>query len=166
MNERHNALNKIYNIISSNPKKIKELFNFNETTHADLDLSWINIEFQEKEIGSKNDYQIVIATVQSNKKSKGHFHEIGSSSFIILGPKTGFVEPTNLTFRTGRIEYPSGHIKRYEDIKCHEGLELDIPSNTIHQFINESNAPNHLLIVTRPIINVEKGYEDISFNDF
>lgn len=45
MRERHEALNKIYKLITDNPKKIKELFDFNKTTHADLDLSWINADF-------------------------------------------------------------------------------------------------------------------------
>ncbi len=163
MKERHAALNKIYKIISSNPEKIKDIFDFNKTTHADLDLSWINSDFQEKEIGEKSDYQIVVATVQPQQKSKAHLHEIGSSSFIVLGEKAGFKEPKNLIYRTGRIEYPSGDIKMNEDIKCYEGLELDIPSNTIHQFINETDEPNYLLIVTHPIINVEEGHGDIHF---
>ncbi len=163
MGARHACLNKIYNIIVNNPEKIKELFDFNKTTHADLDLSWINIDFQEKEIGEKNDYQIVVATVQPQQKSKGHLHEIGSSSFIVLGQKNNLNEPKNLTFRTGKIEYPSGDIKLNDDIKCYEGLELDIPSNTVHQFINESDEPNYLLIVTHPIISVEEGHEDTHF---
>lgn len=54
-------------------------------------------------------------------------------------------------------------MKFNEDIRCSEGMELDIPSNTVHQFINESNEPNYLLIVTHPIISVKERQEDIYF---
>jgi quercetin dioxygenase-like cupin family protein len=160
--ERKDALHKIKTYIDAHPQEIKKLFDFNKTVHADLDLSWINTEFQEKEIGPKEEYQIVIATVQPNQTSQSHHHEVGASSLVVLGQKNGFSAPLKLFYKSGAFK-PEGEIKYAEKIACTEGLEIDIPANTVHQFINENNEPAYLLIVTHPIISVEEGHEDIHF---
>lgn len=163
MARRHAVLQRIYNKIRENPEIIKKLFDFNKTEHADLELSWMDENFQKKEIGALGEYQIVIAAVKAGQISDAHLHEIGSSSFIILGKKTGFNEPKNLILRTGLLDFSSLKVRKLDEIKCEEGMEGDIPSNTIHQFQNKGNKEVNLLIVTSPIIDVKKGQEDTHF---
>ena len=147
-------MRKVYDLISSDPAKIQEIFDFNKTEHADLDLSWMDPRFQEKEFGPENEYQIVIATVQPGQKSKAHFHEVGASSFVVLGPKMSFPEPKDLIYIYGKLN---------QEVKCYEGLELDIPSNTTHQFVNKHAESANVLIVTHPIISVRENKEDIHY---
>lgn len=161
MRERHEALRKIYSLILSGEESIQSLFDFSKTVHADLDLSWIRPDFQEKHIGPVEKYQIVIATVNPEQTSDAHLHEVGASSFVVLGPKVGVFAPSNLTFRTGELLFPSGDIKMKSEVLCHEELEIDIPSYQVHQFENKGDKPAQVLIVTHPIISVEEGKEDI-----
>jgi quercetin dioxygenase-like cupin family protein len=163
MKRRHEVLQKIHTLLLSDTKRIGELFDFNKTVHADLDLSWIDPIFQEKEIGSSKEYQVVIATVKAGQTSDAHMHEVGASSFIVLGTKANFPEPTNLIYRTGTLHFPSGDATIDKEVNLKEGDELDIPSYQIHQFENKSDKDAYVLIVTHPIISVEKDHEDIHF---
>lgn len=163
MTRRHEALKKIHSVLLDKKGAVTELFDFNNTVHADLDLSWIHPEFQEKTIGSIKDFQVVIATVNAGQTSDAHMHELSASSFIVLGPKTGFPEPSELNYRTGQLEFPSGEVKIINEVVLREDDELDIPSYQIHQFESKSDKPAHVLIVTHPIISVEEGHEDIHF---
>lgn len=163
MHRRHEALNKIHTKLLQNPELVKELFDFENSVHADLELSWIQPEFQEKEIGGAKEYQVVIAKVKADQTSDAHMHEIGSSSFVVLGSKLGFPNPTNLIYRTGTFQFPSCETTIDKEITCTEGLELDIPSHQIHQFENKNSEDAFVLIVTHPPISVEEGHEDIHF---
>lgn len=163
MSRRHEALKRVYSALLTNTESIRTLFDFEKTTHADLDLSWIKPDFQEKHIGPTTDYQVIIATVKPGQVSDAHMHEIGASAFVVLGPKTGCPTPVNLTYRTGKLAFPSGSVEITEEVICAEGLEIDIPSYQVHQFENKSNEPALILIVTHPIISVEEGNEDIHF---
>ena len=163
MQKRHEALSKIHTLLVDKKETIDSLFDFSKTVHADLDLSWIRPEFQEKNIGLLKEFQVVIATVQPGQTSDAHMHEIGASAFVVLGQKVGAPNPEDLTYRTGALNFSSGEAEITKEIKCVEGLELDIPSYQIHQFENKSDKPAQILIVTHPIISVEEGHEDIHF---
>jgi len=163
MAKRHEILIKVYNKLKNDNSLVRRLFDFNKTVHADLDLSWIDESFQKKEIGSLSDYQIVIATVKAGQTSDAHLHEKGASSFIVLGEKTGFNNPKHLEFRTGILDFPSLKVKKIGEVKCSEEMEMDIPSNIVHQFENKGKEDANILIVTHPIIYVKEGEEDIHF---
>ncbi len=163
MTQRHKILHEIYSKIEKDKFLVKRLFNFKKTIHADLDLSWIDNHFQEKEVGSPSEYQIVIATIKTGQISDTHIHEVGSSAFIVLGNKTGFSSPTSLVYRTGHLEFPSLKVDLSNEINLNEGDELDIPSYIAHQFENKGSEDAHILIVTHPIISVEEDHEDIYF---
>ena len=163
MHRRHEALNKIYAMLLSKEESIQSLFDFENSIHADLELSWIKPDFQEKHIGSTKEFQIVLARVKPGQTSDAHMHEIGASSFIVLGPKVGMPEPKDLIYRTGAFDFQTREATITKEITLEEGMELDIPSHQVHQFENKNIEPAYTLIVTHPIISVEKGHEDIHF---
>ena len=165
MQERHEILGKIHQLIKGGEYKVEDLFDFEKTVHADLELVWMKPEFVSKFAGSPEEYQVVIAKVQPHQTSDAHLHEVGSSSFIVLGPKASFAEPSQLFYRTGYIDFQTKTAVLDRQYRCDEDLELDIPSNQIHQFENRSEDPAHVLIVTHPIISVKEGDVDIHFVD-
>lgn len=160
MRRRHVALHKIHSLLLNGQESIESLFDVEKTTHADLELSWIKPRFQEI-IGSAKEYQIVLARVAPGQVSDAHMHEIGASSFIVMGEKTGLPKPEHLLYRTGEFDFETKEAQLKKEITCEEGLELDIPSYQIHQFENKNSESAYVLIVTHPIILVEKGHEDI-----
>ncbi|MEI6490784.1 MAG: hypothetical protein WCO16_03410 [bacterium] len=165
MQERHDALKKIHQLITDGTYKVEDIFDFEKTVHADLELIWMKPQFVSDLIGSPEDYQVVIAKVQPHQTSDAHLHEVGSSSFIVLGSQMGFANPGQLLYRTGYVDFQKKAAVLNHQQQCAEGLELDIPSNQIHQFENKSEAPAHILIVTHPIISVKEGDVDIHFVD-
>ncbi|MFA7193930.1 MAG: hypothetical protein WC087_03370 [Candidatus Paceibacterota bacterium] len=163
LEERHDALNKIHNLILNGEYSVEELFDFEKTIHADLELIWMRPEMLEKFVGSPEEYQVVVAKVETGQTSDAHLHEVGSSSFVVLGDKSGFIKPADLVYRTGYIDFLQKKAILDKEYKCEDGLEMDIPSNQIHQFENKTEKPAHVLIVTHPIISVKEGEVDIHF---
>lgn len=163
LQERHDALNKIHGLILSGESSVTELFDFTKTVHADLELIWMRAEMLKRIVGSPEEYQVVIAKVEAGQTSDAHLHEVGSSSFVVMGEKTGFKKPDGLLYRTGYIDFTNKKAVIDKQYECFEGMEMDIPSNQIHQFENPTETPHHVLIVTHPIISVEEGDVDIHF---
>lgn len=161
--QRHEAIKKVYSVLLSGEKTIKDLFGSSKTIHADLDLSWIDPEFQAGRIGSPEEFQVVLAKVNGHQTSNAHYHEVGASTFIVLGQKTGMTEPRNLTYRTWKLQPSSHELVATDEVLCDEEFKSDIPPYTVHQFENKDPEPAYLLIVTHPIISIEEGEEDILF---
>jgi len=161
--ERYSLLMRMYGEMMTRRKKVWELFDANRTIHADLDLNWIDADFLKASIDQPDAFQIVIATVRPMQTSKAHYHEVGASTFRVLGGKIELPYPQNLLYREGTVQPGSGVANIINEIRCEEGMMRHIPAGTVHQFENRSNDPAHLMIVTHPIICVEEGHEDIHF---
>lgn len=158
MIERHTVIDLMYQALRAFGPDY--LFGKRTTTHGGLQLRWIKPGFQKKNIGALDKYQIVIAKIEPQQTSQPHFHEIGSSSCWILGPQSGFPEPTKLTLNVGHW---TGHFrgpKIEEKVKCKERNQWDILPFYVHQFENQGTEPAYVLIVTHPVIYLRKGKED------
>lgn len=162
MRRRHEALAKVHSLLLEKKFTVEQMFAGNKTTHADLVLSWACDEVQNM-IGPKETYDVLMATVEAGHVSNAHLHEIGASSFVVLGPKVGLPEPTGLIYRTGALAFPGAEVAITDEVVCHEGQELDIPSYQVHQFENKSSQPAYIVIVAHPVISIEEGEEDIHF---
>ena len=160
--ERHQVIQKIYEALLLGRVTLEALFGA-KTVHADLILSWVDPDYQKEHIGSPEEFQIVLATVKPRQTSNPHYHEVGTSTFAVLGEKIGITPPQNLLYRIGEVSISSKKAIISEVLQCQEGMIIDIPPYTMHQFENQSDIPAQLLIVTHPIISVKKGEEDIHF---
>ncbi len=161
--KRYSLLLRVFGEISTRRHKIWDLFDAQHTVHADLDLNWIEPRFMESSIDNPKEFQVVIATVQPGQKSKAHYHEVGASTFRVLGKEAGLSAPQALIYREGILQPESNAAHIIHEVQCKEGLMKHIPSGTVHQFENKTQTPARLLIVTHPIICVEEGHEDIHF---
>lgn len=164
MAARHHILNTLYERMRKDKGLAKQIFDFNHTEHADLDLSWIDTSYQ-KSLCSPSEYQIMIATVRAHQSSRPHYHELGASSFIVLGAEAGFRDPPYLFYQTGNLEFPRMQAADVRSERCTPGMERDIPPYLVHRFSNDGGLDSSLLIVTHPLIEIIEGKEDIHFVD-
>jgi hypothetical protein len=163
MKIRHEILNKVHSYMIQN-KDWKNMFNYKHAKHADLELSWMGPKMQKKLVGENlNESEILIAKLMPKQKSKAHLHEIGSSSFIVLGKKLSLPDPKTIKFTTYQYDYSTRMLCGRKVHRCKEGDELDIPSHLVHQFENTADSEAYLLIVAKPIISTTKDFSDIHF---
>lgn len=163
MKIRHKILNKMHSYMAQN-KDWKNMFNYKHAKHADLELSWIDPKIQKKITGENSkESEILIAKLMPKQKSKAHLHEIGSSSFIVLGKKLSLSDPKTIKFTTYQYDYSSRKLYGRKAYRCKEGDELDIPAHLVHQFENMADSESYLLIVAKPIISTTEEFSDIHF---
>ncbi len=157
MQERHIVLKIVYTEICD--QSLDAVFGEKITNHAGLQLRWIKDDFQNREIGSCDEYQIVIAKVEAGQRSQPHLHEVGASSFLVLGKKVGLPYPMLKYYAKRFTEDFVWGPQNISDVR--EGTLRDIFPYEVHSFRNGEDTPAYLLIVAHPIIYIKEGMEDI-----
>lgn len=173
MKARREALQKAFGFFQSYTNARYRLFEAKETDHAGLKLQWMKPKYHDL-IGPKDQFQVVVAKIEAHTESRPHYHEIGASSFLVLGPAEHYVRPKDLIFRSGFPAIEHLHQNRslihYDDSAFYQHKRKvnyqdtgEILAGQVHHFENRHNKPAYILIVTHPIISIETGNEDTYF---
>jgi|GEM_PF-4607560 hypothetical protein len=162
MQKRHILLHSVFNALGKR-KSGRGLFDFKQTIHADLELHWMDPNVQDKLYGRWADYQIVMARLARGQKTRLHFHEKGTSSFVVTSEYMGFSRP-DIIYRSRPFE-GLRQAQPWTEIRSPFEKTIDIFPYQVHQFENKGQRAVYILIVTNPIISLENGHEDIHFVD-
>jgi hypothetical protein len=157
MSRRYKAIEAAYATLKKHP--LKSIFLAKKTIHAGLELRWLKPAVQEELDLPKDKFQIVVARIKPRQKTLAHLHEVGASSFMVLGPDVDLPDSQELFFNCGMQR----HIMGTQRVTSWRKDITDIFPLQIHQFDNRGEKMAYVLIVVHPVISTAEDQEDIYF---